>query len=126
MIPAVADLCKPGAIFDVNTNWAYIPTIGQAITTTIVNGYFREVAGFTSDRENHKYQSNYDFSLIVKRFMFEFSDCFLPLLYLGWWELNFPILRQSVISIYVVDEIRRVATESLIPYLTQNSGNIKA
>ena len=31
------------------------------------------------------------------------------------------MLRQTVVSIYVADELRRVITESLLPYLTQNS-----
>jgi hypothetical protein len=84
----------------------------------ILNGYFRNVAKMLTDRENHKYQSTYNNSLIIKRFFFEFNDCFLPLIYLGWWELNFKLLRQAVISLYVVDELRRVVVESLLPYLT--------
>lgn len=89
LIPWLADMAKPDGIFDVSTNWAYIPSIGQTILTMFINKAYREVAIYTTDRENHKYQSNYDNSLILKRFLFEFSDCFLPLIYVGWWELNF-------------------------------------
>jgi len=123
-IPWLADMAKEGAIFDVDTNMAFIPSIGQTVITMILNSYFRDVAKMLTDRENHKYQNTYDNSLIIKRFSFEFYDCFLPLIYLGWWELNFKLLRQAVISLYVVDEIRRVAVESLLPYLTQNKDKI--
>lgn len=121
----LSDLCEPDQIFDLNTNWAFIPSIGQTVITMIFNSYFRGCAKWLTDRENHKYQEDYDSSLIIKRFLFEFYDCFLPLIYLGWWERDFKILRETVVMLYVVDEIRRVATESLIPYLTQGSASIK-
>jgi len=44
-------------------------------------------------------------------------DCFLPLIYFGWWELDFKTLRSNVIMLFIVDEIRRVAVESLLPYV---------
>jgi len=86
-----------------------------------MNDIFSKIAIYTTDRENHKYQSTYDNSLILKRFVFEFFDCFLPLFYFGWWELNFKMLRSNVISIYIADEFRRVATETIIPYVMQNA-----
>jgi anoctamin-10 len=62
----------------------------------------------------------------MKRFVFEFFDCFLPLIYFGWYRLNFKMLRTNIISVYTADELRRVATESLLPYLTQNTDKIEA
>lgn len=84
----------------------------------ILNLQFRKVASWCTERENHKYQSNFENSLIVKRFIFEFFDCFLPLIYFGWWELDFVTLRQNVIATFIADELRRVGTETLLPYLT--------
>jgi anoctamin-10 len=83
----------------------------------MLNLVFREVATFSTNRENHKYKSSYENSLLVKRFIFEFFDCFLPLMYFGWWEMNFKVLRQNVIALYVADEIRRIVCETIIPYL---------
>jgi hypothetical protein len=56
--------------------------------------------------------------------VFEFFDCFLPLMYFGWWELNFKVLRQNVISLYVADELRRIAVETVLPYILQNKSKI--
>jgi anoctamin-10 len=121
----LADFAKEGAIFDAQTNWVLIPTIAQTVITMILNSMFRSFAKQLTERENHKYQSDFDDSLIIKRFSFEFYDCFLPLIYFGWWELNFKMLRDSVISLYIVDELRRVAVESLLPYITQNHQKVK-
>ena len=101
----------------------FIPSIGQIVCTLLLNMGYREVATWCTDRENHKYQSDYENSLIVKRFVFEFFDCFLPLIYLGWWDLNFKVLRQTVISMYIVDEVRRVFLETLLPYLLQSQSS---
>jgi len=117
LIEDLAALAQADALFDAATSWALIPTIGQVLATQWANKQFRRVAIFTTDRENHKYQSSYENSLIAKRFVFEFCDCFLPLIYLGWYELNFKLLRQNLVAVFVADEIRRVATESLVPYL---------
>jgi len=38
--------------------------------------------------------------------------------------LNYKVLRQSVISLYMADEIRRVFCESVLPYLTQNKSKL--
>lgn len=94
--------------------------------TNQLNGIYREIAVWCTDRENHKYQSDYDQALILKRFVFEFFDCFFPLIYLGWWDLNFKVLRANVISVYTADEIRRVITETLIPYCSQSKKELNA
>lgn len=86
-------MAKEGAIFDANTNWNQIPSVTQTILTMLLNFKFRELARQLTERENHKYQSSFDNSLIIKRFCFEFFDCFLPLMYFGWWELDFKMLR---------------------------------
>ena len=82
------------------------------------NTCFKQVATWCTDRENHKYDQTYQNSMIAKRFVFEFLDCFLPLIYFGIIQRNFKLLRESVISIYFADELRRVALESVVPYLT--------
>lgn len=125
VIEPLAALAADGAIFDAKTYMNFVPTIGQVVCTMILNQYFGKVARWCTDRENHKYQSDYDNSLTVKRFVFEFFDCFLPLIYFGWWDLNFKVLRQNVISVYLVDEFRRVAVETLLPYAMASQSKYK-
>lgn len=60
LIPFIAELAAPDGLFDANSNMAYIPSILQVLITMTLNKYFREIAKFATDRENHKYQSNYE------------------------------------------------------------------
>jgi anoctamin-10 len=83
----------------------------------IMNKTFRKVAIFTTERENHRYQTDFNNSLIIKRFAFEFCDFFLYLFYIGLYELNIVLLRQSLGTLFMIDEIRRVVTETIIPYV---------
>ena len=97
VIPMLADLAKPDAFLDSETYMGTLTGIAQVVLTMFLNGYFRDIATWCTERENHKYQSSYENSLIIKRFAFEFFDCCLPLMYFGWWDLNFKVLRQNVI-----------------------------
>jgi len=78
------------------------------------------VATFCTDRENHKYQSDYENSLILKRFIFEFCDFFLYLFYIAFYQLNMPLLRTNLVSVFMVDEFRRIFSEALLPWFLQN------
>jgi anoctamin-10 len=55
----------------------------------------------------------------MKRFVFEFLDCYLHLFYVAFYKLDIIALRKELISLYMVDEIRRIVTETLIPYLSR-------
>lgn len=118
LIPNLANLASEGAMFDVNSNSAILISILQSVVIMILNKMFSNAATYATDRENHRTQSSYENSLILKRFVFEFCDFFLYLFYIAFAEMNMVLLRQSLVSLFIVDEIRRVATESLIPYLT--------
>lgn len=52
--------------------------------------------------------------------MFEFTDCFLYLFYIGLYQLNMVALKKNLVAIFCFDEIRRVLLEALLPYFLQN------
>lgn len=55
--------------------------------------------------------------MFIKRFIFEFTDCMLYLIYIGIYQRDIANLRFNLVSLFMVDEIRRVLLESVIPYL---------
>lgn len=61
----------------------------------------------------------------MKRFIFEFTDCQLYLFYIGIYQRDIGLLRMNLISLFMVDEIRRVLLETLIPYCIQNKDKIE-
>jgi len=101
-----------------------VAAIAQTIVTTIMNLQFRKVAKWTTDLENHKTQEDYDYSLFVKRFIFEFTDFQMYLFYIGLYQRHIGLLRTNLVSLFMVDEIRRVVCEVVIPILTQNKDEI--
>lgn len=70
----------------------------------------------TTENENHRYQSDFDNSLIIKRFFFMFCDYFLYLLYVGLYLLRIDQLRSYLTFLFTIDEVRRLLTEAIIPY----------
>ena len=44
-----------------------------------------------------------------------FCDYFLYLFYVGCYELNINMLRQFLVFLFTIDEIRRLMTEAIIP-----------
>ena len=86
--------------------------------TVIMNTQFRQVAHYTAEMENHKTQRAYNNSVFIKRFIFEFTDFQLYLFYIGIYQLDIVMLRVNLISVFMVDEIRRIIVEVVIPYLT--------
>lgn len=53
--------------------------------------------------------------------LFEVFDCFLPLFYIAFYQLNVVALRRELVGLFWGDEIRRLITESLVPYVTEKS-----
>jgi hypothetical protein len=116
-IPCLSHLADPGQICDPEGNFNMVMSIAQAIITTILNGQFRRIAHYTSELENHKTESTYARSVFVKRFIFECTDFHMYLLYIGLYQQNIGLLRTNLIATFMVDEVRRVVTESVLPYL---------
>jgi hypothetical protein len=62
--------------------------------------------------------------MIIKRFAFEFVDYYLYLLYIGLYQLNLANLQRSLITLFTFDEIRRVVSEVVIPYISLNKEKV--
>lgn len=97
-----------------------VASIAQAIITTILNMQFKKIAVYTANLENHRQQKNHDRSIFIKRFIFEFTDFQLYLFYIGIYQQHLTLLRTNLVAVFMVDEIRRIICESVLPYLMQN------
>lgn len=123
-IEFLSDLCKPGAIFDLETTIGMtVPSLIQVIISIVMNIYFKDVAERATCVENHRTQTAHHNSLIIKRFLFNFCDYFLYLFYIGCYELRIDLLRTSLGFLFMVDEVRRVLLETVVPYLQQSAAH---
>lgn len=119
-IPSLSRLADPGAIFDPEGYANMVPAIAQAIITILMNLAFKNVAIYTAEKENHATQSDFNKSVFIKRFLFEFCDFQVYLFYIGIYQLDMKNLRVNLIALFMVDEVRRVACEVVLPYFMQH------
>lgn len=121
-IEFLSDLCKEGAVFDTQSNMALVPTIVQVLISIVADLKFKSVANHATEVENHRTQTDFNNSLIIKRFAFMFCDYFLYLFYIGIYELRIDLLRTNLGFLFMIDEFRRILIETIIPYLQVRSG----
>ncbi len=97
-IKFMRDLSLPGGILDEQSIQFNIFSLLFGLLITKINNVYDTIATKTTDWENHRVQSSYDNSLIIKRFMFEFFNYFLSPLYLAFVVFNMEGLRQSMVN----------------------------
>ena len=83
-IECLAEMSMEGGYFDAKTLKAYIPCLLQPIVTMIFNKIYQRIAHWCTDGENHRTDEEYDNSVILKRFIFEFCNCFIPLFFIAF------------------------------------------
>ena len=88
------------------------------------NEAYSSVALWLTEKENHRSVSEFESSLILKRFFFEAFDCYIPLFYLAFYQLDAQLLRTELTGLYTSDAIRRVLTETLIPLILLSTKRI--
>ncbi len=118
-IPYLASFAQEGAIFDKKSNMAYIPTIAQCLVMNVIAAINKKLAIVTTGWENHRTNTAFNNTMIFKRFFFEIINTFSPLLYIAFWRLELDAVREELSALYCTDEIRRVVTEIVIPYITK-------
>ena len=120
LIPFTSYCCQYsilGAIFDPNGPLFLVPVVVHSVVILLLNGVYREVAERLTRYENHKTTSNFDNSLIVKRFLFEAFDCYIALFYLAFYECDVLLLRSELRGLFLTDSIRRIGLETIIPLI---------
>ena len=150
--PWFAALAEKGAMFDSKSRFCcYIPVVLHVTLVLFMNPLYRKLADIltkwesklsanillmnltnycvanTTDRSllDHESQLNYNNSMIIKRFCFEATDCYLVLLFLAFYEQDVIKVRSELVSVFNVDLFRRILLEGVIPYIMQQSGGRK-
>lgn len=121
----IASMAEEGALFDPNSSMANIPVLLHVLVLFFINLYYSSISHWSSKREYHKTLQGEENSLIVKRVVFETFNTFVDLIYLAFIKLDIASVRRELISIYTFDELRRLVTETLIPYIIRKTKEIK-
>ena len=118
--PVFASLAGEGAMFDANSSvCCFIPVIIHVVLIMVMNLNYRTIAEKLTDWENHATHKSYSDSMIIKRFCFEATDCYLVLFFLAFYEQDIIKVRSELVSVFSIDTFRRLALEGLVPYIQQ-------
>ena len=117
--PVFAKLAEPGGFFDASSWKCFIPVILRPLMVNFMNQMYRKVAVVLTEWENHELVQHYRNSLVLKRFAFEAFDAYVVLFYLAFYERNIHLLRLELVGAMSADTIRRMLTESAIPFALQ-------
>lgn len=82
-----------------------------------INLAYTKLSKKSTKRENHKTTVNFNDSLIIKRFIFELINRFMHLWYIAFVEFDIATLKELMSKLFIIDEIRKVVTETLLPLL---------
>ena len=97
-IPFLRSLNQDGRIFGNDGFLINILPIVQAQVIAFMNSQFQTVAIYTTNMENHKVKSNYQNTLILKRYIFEFMDNYMCFFYIAFCNQDFVALKFQVVS----------------------------
>ena len=122
-ISSIARYSEPGAVFD--SRFALrtlLPTLLHTCTIALLNKMYQRVSKWLTDREGHLREQDAQSQLVFKRVLFEAMDMYLPLIYvtasLGGGQRD-HMIKSFMMSMYLSEELRRIATESVVPLLFQ-------
>lgn len=116
-IEKLSVLAEKGNVFEKGSLKGIIPTILHVVLISIISSYYKEICSQTTKNEYHKTMIEFENVLILKRFLFETFYAFTDFIYIAFITLDIEGLRNALVSLFLVDEIRRLVTESLIPYV---------
>jgi len=125
-IPILAQWTEPGRILDPTGNGdpflfgfiTFLPVVLYVVVVRQLNAWYRGIALVLTEWENHDEETTFENALGMKRFFFEAFDCYIALFYVAF-VLRDPVkLREELMSIFMADTIRRVLTESVIPWVS--------
>ena len=90
-----------GRIFDVNSGMNTVVTILHGIVLSYLNGIYRKIAWKTNEWENHRIKSNFENTLIIKRFAFEFFNGFISFFYLAFVIGDIQGLKSQLVKLFI-------------------------
>lgn len=71
----------------------FLPSIVYAILVYLMNYYYRQLASYLTEWENHRTQSQFGRHRVTKLVLFEFVNNFMSLFYIAFYLQDFEMLK---------------------------------
>ncbi|CAD8125910.1 unnamed protein product [Paramecium sonneborni] len=98
---------------------SYLLAVIHVVFVNYLNSKYKQVSITTSLSEDHKSLQTFERSLIIKRFTFEIFSAFFDFFYIGFVNDDINQLKQEMIQMFMVDELRRIFTETILPSISK-------
>jgi len=121
-IPALGNLAKPGGIFEKGSFMGVFPSIIMTVLMTTISKVYEPSAEWATQRENHKTKEKHLNSVNIKKFAFNLTFFYSHLFYVAFEKMDIVGLRKELVTLALVDELRRIVSESALPAILQNKG----
>ena len=87
------------------------------VLITLINNYYTVISLRSSKRENHRTNYSLNNSLVIKRFLFDLINRFTHFIFIAFIIKDIQSLKNLLNILFLIDEIRKVFTETIIPYI---------
>lgn len=76
---------------------------------------YNRISKVSTERENHATNYAFQNSLFLKRFLFELINRFFHFFYLAFAVHDLALLKENLLQLFMIDEVRKVVTEYVLP-----------
>ncbi|XP_021955512.1 anoctamin-10 isoform X1 [Folsomia candida] len=99
----------------------YVPSIVYAILVYLMNFYYRQLASFLTEWENHRTQSQFERHRVTKLVLFEFVNNFMSLFYIAFYLQDFEMLKYQVFVMLIILQAISHFQEAILPLLIRKA-----
>ncbi|CAH1183687.1 unnamed protein product [Phaedon cochleariae] len=92
-----------------------LPSIIYSVVVLIMNIYYRSLATYLTEWENHRTQSQYDRHRVTKLVLFEFVNNFLSLFYIAFIVQDMEMLRSQLQTMLIISQAINNFLETVQP-----------
>ncbi|XP_071053046.1 anoctamin-10 isoform X1 [Onthophagus taurus] len=106
---------------NIDSRWAahtiHIPSIVYTGVVYVMNVYYRKLATFLTEWENHRTQSQYDRHRVTKLVLFEFVNNFMSLFYIAFIIQDMDMLRTQLATMLIILQAINNLQEAVLPFI---------
>ncbi|CAG9854829.1 unnamed protein product [Phyllotreta striolata] len=106
------DYCKKS---DEYISYVMLPSIIYSIVVLIMNAYYRTLATFLTEWENHRTQSQFERHRVTKLVLFEFVNNFMALFYIAFYIKDMENLRSQLQTMLIISQTINNFQETVQP-----------
>ncbi|XP_018568866.1 anoctamin-10 isoform X2 [Anoplophora glabripennis] len=92
-----------------------LPSVIYSIVVFIMNTYYRRLATFLTEWENHRTQSQYERHRVTKLVLFEFVNNFLSLFYIAFIIRDMDMLKSQLQTMLIISQAINNLQETVMP-----------